>query len=204
MGTSVLIDSNVCGHSSNLRPNKALRDTPTESIACRDSICDRCGRTHNHVPVIERSLCGTCPSIPASSQHASISSATIEKHRVCNSVRSRLSSLAHESMEVGFDCDMAMQSAAFRGRMRFSVKPNSRLRLSVTLSPGRRGANRPPGCGVPWKMGQLGKWARATARQAAGRVALGSANLPLGFDLTERRTLTPTPHEKAHSEPRLS
>ena len=148
MGTSVLIDSNVCGHSSNLRPNKALRDTPTESIACRDSICDRCGRTHNHVPVIERSLCGTCPSIPASSQHASISSATIEKHRVCNSVRSRLSSLAHESMEVGFDCDMAMQSAAFRGRMRFSVKPNSRLRLSVTLSPGRRGANRPPGCGA--------------------------------------------------------
>ena len=70
------------------------------------------------------------------------------------------------------------------------------MRLSVTLSPGRRGANRPPGCGVPWKMGQLGKWARATARQAAGRVALGSANLPLGFDLTERRTLTPTPHGK--------
>ena len=133
-----------------LGPIKHLDDmTRTESIACRDPICNRCGRTHNHVPVIEKSLCGTCPSIPASSQHASISSATIEKHRVCDSVRSRLSSLAHEGMEVGFDCDMAMQSATFRGRMRFSVKPNSRLRLSVTLPPGRRGANRPPGCGVP-------------------------------------------------------
>ena len=49
--------------------------------------------------------------------------------------------------------------------------------------------NRPPVCGVPWKMVQLGKCARATARQAAGRVAPGSANLGLEFDLTERRTL---------------
>ena len=34
----------------------------------------------------------------------------------------------------------------------------------------RRGAqgNRPPGCGALWKMAQLGKRARATARQAAG------------------------------------
>ena len=37
----------------------------------------------------------------------------------------------------------------------------------------RRGAqgNRPPGCGALWKMAQLGKRARATARQAAGGVA---------------------------------
>ena len=39
--------------------------------------------------------------------------------------------------------------------------------------PSRRGArevwgNRPPACGVPWKMAQLGKCARATPRQAAG------------------------------------
>ena len=39
--------------------------------------------------------------------------------------------------------------------------------------------NRPPGCGVPWKIAQLGKCVRATARQAAGRVAQGSANLSL-------------------------
>ena len=58
-------------------------------------------------------------------------------------------------------------------------------------------ANRPPGCGVPWKIAQLGKCVRATARQAAGRVAQGSANLSLGFDLTEKRTLAPIPHGKA-------
>ena len=57
--------------------------------------------------------------------------------------------------------------------------------------------NRPPGCGVPWKMAQLGKCVRATARQAAGRVAPGSANLSLGVDLTKRRTLAPIPHGKA-------
>ena len=39
----------------------------------------------------------------------------------------------------------------------------------------RRGAqgNRPPECGALWKVAQLGKRARATARQAAGRVAPG-------------------------------
>ena len=60
-------------------------------------------------------------------------------------------------------------------------------------------ANRPPGCGVPWKIAQLGKCVRATPRQAAGRVAPGSADLSLGFDLTEKRTLAPIPHQKAHS-----
>ena len=58
-------------------------------------------------------------------------------------------------------------------------------------------ANRPPGCGVPWKIAQLGKCVRATARQAAGRVAPGSADLSLGVDLTEKRTLAPIPHGKA-------
>ena len=55
----------------------------------------------------------------------------------------------------------------------------------------RRGAqgNRPPECGALWKVAQLGKRARATARQAAGRVAPGSPNFGLGSDLTERRTL---------------
>ena len=55
----------------------------------------------------------------------------------------------------------------------------------------RRGAqgNRPPECGALWKVAQLGKRARATARQAAGRVAPGSPNFGLGSDLTESRTL---------------
>ena len=57
-------------------------------------------------------------------------------------------------------------------------------------------ANRPPGCEVPWKIAQLGKCVRATARQGAGRVAQGPVNLSLGFDLTEKRTLAPTPHGK--------
>ena len=57
-------------------------------------------------------------------------------------------------------------------------------------------ANRPPGCGVPWKIAQLGKCVRATPRQAAGRVAPGSADLSLGLDLTEKRTLAATPLTK--------
>ena len=35
----------------------------------------------------------------------------------------------------------------------------------------------PPACGALWKMGQLGKCARATPRQAAGGVAPGPAGL---------------------------
>ena len=72
----------------------------------------------------------------------------------------------------------------------------------TALFPSRYGVrevwdNRPPGCGVPWKIAQLGKCVRATPRQAAGRVAPGSADLSLGFDLTEKRTLAPIPHGKA-------
>ena len=78
-----------------------------------------------------------------------------------------------------------------------SVIPGSRrLHFSVTLRVREVWDNRPPGCGVPWKIAQLGKCVRATARQAAGRVAPGSANLSLGFDLTKRRTLAPIPHGK--------
>ena len=60
--------------------------------------------------------------------------------------------------------------------------------------PSRRGArevwgNHPPGCGALWKMAQLGKCARATPRQAAGRVARVSADLGSEPGLTERRTL---------------
>ena len=47
--------------------------------------------------------------------------------------------------------------------------------------PSRRGArevwgNRPPGCGALWKVAQLGKRARATPRQPAGRLAPSSRN----------------------------
>ena len=49
--------------------------------------------------------------------------------------------------------------------------------------------NRPPGCGALWRMPQLGKCARATPRQPAGRVVPGSANLGSESGLTERRTL---------------
>ena len=57
---------------------------------------------------------------------------------------------------------------------------------------GRCGATPPPGCGALWRMPQLGKCARATPRQAAGRVARGFANLGLEFGLTEKCTLKPT------------
>ncbi len=49
--------------------------------------------------------------------------------------------------------------------------------------------NPPPGCGALWRMPQLGKCARATPRQAAGRVVPGSADLGSESGLTERRTL---------------
>ena len=55
--------------------------------------------------------------------------------------------------------------------------------------PGRCGATPPPGCGALWRMPQLGKCARATPRQAAGRVARGPADLGSESDLTEKRTL---------------
>ena len=63
-----------------------------------------------------------------------------------------------------------------------------------TLTPSRRGAreawgNPPPGCGALWRMAQLGRCARATPRQPAGRVARGPADLGSESGLTERRTL---------------
>ena len=45
--------------------------------------------------------------------------------------------------------------------------------------------NHPPGCGALSKVAQLGKCVRATARQAAGRFAPGSANLV--WSLTSRK-----------------
>ena len=65
--------------------------------------------------------------------------------------------------------------------------------------PSRRGArevwsNPPPGCGALWRMAQLGKCARATPRQPAGRVVPGSADLGSESDLTERRIPAAGPH----------
>ena len=63
--------------------------------------------------------------------------------------------------------------------------------------PSRRGArevwgNPPPGCGALWRMAQLGRCARATPRQAEGRLARVSADLGSESGLTEKRTLQPT------------
>ena len=58
-------------------------------------------------------------------------------------------------------------------------------------APGKCGATPPPACGALWRMAQLGKCARATPRQPAGRLARGSANL--GLSLTSRKSaLCPT------------
>ena len=64
-------------------------------------------------------------------------------------------------------------------------------------------SNPPPACGALWRMAQLGKCARATPRQPAGRLARGSANLGLSLTsrksalwpqrLTEKRILRPAP-----------
>ena len=76
-------------------------------------------------------------------------------------------------------------------------------------APGRCGATPPPACGALWRMAQLGKCARVTPRQPAGRLARGSANLGLSLTsrksafwpqrLTENRILPPAPHGKPHS-----
>ena len=86
------------------------------------------------------------------------------------------------------------------GRRRVSVTPQSQsapfseAASSECAFPSRRGArevwgNPPPGCGALWRMPQLGKCARATPRQAAGRVARGFAGLGSESGLTERCTL---------------
>ena len=95
-------------------------------------------------------------------------------------------------------------------RVRLLVRRAGRVRLSVrrqaqnapfrhVAAPGRCGATPPPGCGALWRMPQLGRCARATPRQAAGRLARGSADLGLESGPTERRTLQPPSHGKAHS-----
>ena len=108
-----------------------------------------------------------------------------------------------------------------RGKARCVIPRQAKLRLSVRRGgrqtalfreasgaecafPSRRGAwevwgNPPPGCGALWRMPQLGKCARATPRQPAGRVARGSADPGSESGLTEKRILQPAPHGKAHS-----
>ena len=49
-------------------------------------------------------------------------------------------------------------------------------------------ATPPPACGALWKMGQLGKCARATPRQAAGGLRRGLQASAVGPDRMERRS----------------
>ena len=81
----------------------------------------------------------------------------------------------------------AQSAAPMLRRMRFSVtsplggrgaQPPASLRGTMENGPTgqMRSSNPPPGCGALWEMAQLGKCARATARQPAGRVAPSSRN----------------------------
>ena len=80
-------------------------------------------------------------------------------------------------------------------RMRLSVRvPAQNAPFRDAAAPGRCGATPPPGCGALWRMAQLGKRARATPRQPAGRLARGPADLGSESGLTERRTL---PNQRA-------
>ena len=99
------------------------------------------------------------------------------------------------------------QSAPFRHggiawapRVRLSVSHRTQNALFRDVAaPGRCRTTPPPGCGALWETAQLGKRARATPRQPAGRLAPGSADLGSESGLTERRTLQPAPHGKPHS-----
>ena len=89
--------------------------------------------------------------------------------------------LGHVQVQVvGCERTVLLGEVPHRARMRFSV---------TSRRPGGVGQPPPPGCGALWRMPQLGKCARATPRQAAGRVARGFAGLGLEFGLTERCTL---------------
>ena len=81
---------------------------------------------------------------------------------------------------------------------RRSLRPPRRAECAFPshYRPGDAGPNPPPACGALWRMPQLGKCARATPRQAAGRVARGPADLGLESGLTERRTLGESPSRK--------
>ena len=83
---------------------------------------------------------------------------------------------------------MVTQSAPFR--------EGAHADCAFPLRCGAREAwsNPPPACGALWRMAQLGKCARATPRQPAGRVVPGSADLGSESGLTERRTLAAGPH----------
>ena len=74
-----------------------------------------------------------------------------------------------------------------------TLPPPDRADCAFPSRCGARGVwgNPPPGCGALWRMAQLGKCARATPRQTAGRVARGSADL--GLSLASRKSaLCPT------------
>ena len=74
--------------------------------------------------------------------------------------------------------------------MRFFVMPHMQNALFRDVAaPGRCGATPPPACGALWKEAQLGKCARATPRQPAGRLVPRPADLGSESGLTERRTL---------------
>ena len=86
------------------------------------------------------------------------------------------------------------------GKPHSAIPRSRRLRLSVTrrlqnapfrdvAAPGRCGATPPPACGALWETAQLGKCARATPRQPAGRLVPGPADLGLESGLTESRAL---------------
>ena len=115
-------------------------------------------------------------------------------------------------LKMRFSVTSRPQNAPFR-RVRFSLPGQTWRRLTEKriltvretadcVFPSRCGArevwgNHPPGCGALWRMPQLGKCARATTRQPAGRLARGSADLGSESGLTEKCILRLRRDEKA-------
>ena len=86
---------------------------------------------------------------------------------------------------------MRGRGTAAPGRARRSATPRvaQTAPLRHVAVAGEARGNRPPGCGALWKMAQLGKRTRDTARQTAGRFAPGPTDPGARPDLTERRSL---------------
>ena len=98
---------------------------------------------------------------------------TLRKSAFCNPCRTEKRILAARSHGKTHSAGVALPKGALCATARAQTAPFRETQRTECTFPSRRrpeGAqgNRPPECGALWKTAQLGKCARATARQTAG------------------------------------
>ena len=171
--------------------NTQNKDTGQQPV--RTPLVDRCGRTENSTENSRLDRLGNLDYALAPQDHPS---------RSATSPGTTLPARCHGDPFHSHPPDISivpqrwMQSCE-RLASGHMTRPAERAFAGTECAfPSRRGArevwgNPPPGCGALWRMAQLGKCARATPRQPAGRVARGPADL--GLSLASRKgALCPT------------